>query len=147
MTMSDGSNHAKAVRRVAEARQIVAEQRLRIERLRARGGSTTGPENTLALFERTLKCLEDHEQMLRLQLPPPQIPETLSRLSQIRLSSSYVGFGAELAFSPLLMALAHSGTRLLGRGAPPATTVYGSGALPLETVKLEAASHAVPLTQ
>jgi hypothetical protein len=63
--MGDESEYAKAVRHVAEARQIVAEQRKRIERLKARGHPVFDHEQTLRVFEGTLAALEDHERLLR----------------------------------------------------------------------------------
>ena len=55
----------QAVRHVAEAKRFVAEQRQRIEKLKASGISTLDAEQTLDVFTTTLKLLEDHEQYLR----------------------------------------------------------------------------------
>lgn len=65
MADDDESALAMAVRHVAEARRIVAGQRQRIERLRADGHNVLDFEQTLSVFEATLRLLEDHESMLR----------------------------------------------------------------------------------
>jgi hypothetical protein len=49
-----------ARRHVLTGRQIVANQRLRIEYLKAKGLSTSDAETTLALFERSQEIFEDH---------------------------------------------------------------------------------------
>ncbi len=52
-----------AVRHVAEARRMVAEQQERIARLRAAGASTRDAEQSLDVFQSTLSLLEEHERM------------------------------------------------------------------------------------
>lgn len=56
---------AVAARHVAQARIIVAQQRERIARLKARGLSTHNYEVTLDVFIGTLQSLEHHERALR----------------------------------------------------------------------------------
>lgn len=56
---------AVAARHVAQARIIVAQQRERIARLKARGLSTHNYEVTLDVFIGTLQSLEHHESVLR----------------------------------------------------------------------------------
>ncbi len=54
-----------AATRVAEARRIVAGQRLLIETLKASGQPTHDAEVSLALYVSALKVLESHEFKLR----------------------------------------------------------------------------------
>ena len=54
-----------AVRHVAEARQIVVQQRERIARLKADGHSTVDHEKTLEVFETTLRIFEHDERRIR----------------------------------------------------------------------------------
>lgn len=49
-----------ATRHVTEGRRIVAEQRARVDRLRATGRDTYGAEQELRLFEDSLAIFEDH---------------------------------------------------------------------------------------
>ena len=49
-------------RHVAEGRRIVGLQRLRIERMKARGQNTADAEQTLVLFEQSLAILKEHLQ-------------------------------------------------------------------------------------
>jgi hypothetical protein len=49
-----------AGRYVVDGRQIIAEQRLRVEWLRAMGRDTSDAELTLELFEYSLGLLEEH---------------------------------------------------------------------------------------
>ena len=49
-----------SVRYVVDGRQIIAEQRLRVEWLRAMGRDTSDAELTLELFEYSLGILEEH---------------------------------------------------------------------------------------
>jgi hypothetical protein len=56
---------AMAARHVAEGRRIVAQQRARIARLRARGHPVGDHQQVLSAFEETLRHLEWHEKMLR----------------------------------------------------------------------------------
>jgi hypothetical protein len=49
-------------RDVAEGRRIVGLQRLRIERMRARGQNTAEAEQTLMLCEQSLAILKEHLQ-------------------------------------------------------------------------------------
>jgi hypothetical protein len=49
-------------RDVAEGRRIVGLQRLRIERMKARGQNTAEAEQTLMLFEQSLAILKEHLQ-------------------------------------------------------------------------------------
>ena len=53
-----------AIRHVAQARRIVWQQRVRIERLKALGADATCAEETLRMFERNLKIFEDHRDCL-----------------------------------------------------------------------------------
>jgi hypothetical protein len=55
----------QAVRHVAEGRLIVARQRELISVLKAKGHATAPQEQTLQIFESTLRLLEDHERLLR----------------------------------------------------------------------------------
>jgi hypothetical protein len=50
---------------VARARVIVSEQQKRVARLNAKGHAIDTHEKTLAMFEMTLRSLEDHERLLR----------------------------------------------------------------------------------
>jgi hypothetical protein len=50
---------------VAEGRRSVVRQRARIAKLEALGASTLEAENTLEVFLRTLRVLEDYETLLR----------------------------------------------------------------------------------
>jgi hypothetical protein len=52
-----------AIRHVAVARQIVWQQRIRIDRLKALGADATRAEETLRIFESNLKIFEDHEDL------------------------------------------------------------------------------------
>jgi hypothetical protein len=54
-----------AGRHVAKAREIVANQRRRIEKLRAVGASTFDAEQTLRIFEANLRLFEEHEREWR----------------------------------------------------------------------------------
>jgi hypothetical protein len=56
---------ATAARHVAQGRIIVAQQRERVARLKARGSSTREHERTLDIFLSTLEILEEHERELR----------------------------------------------------------------------------------
>jgi hypothetical protein len=64
----------QAVRHVAEGRRIVANQRARIAKLRALGHPTLNHEQTLSIFESTLRIFEDHARALCAEagIPPPQ---------------------------------------------------------------------------
>ena len=53
-----------ARRHVAEGRLIVSRQKLRIARLKAAGCFTLDAEQTLDVFERSLRIFEEHEQKL-----------------------------------------------------------------------------------
>ncbi|HLH93656.1 MAG TPA: hypothetical protein VKW08_00920 [Xanthobacteraceae bacterium] len=53
-----------AARHVAEGRRIVERQKARIARLKLGGHPTLDHEQTLQLFESTLRILEEHEQQL-----------------------------------------------------------------------------------
>ena len=55
----------QAVRQVAESKRFIAEQRQRIEKLRASGISTLDAEQTLDVLSSTLKLLENHERYVR----------------------------------------------------------------------------------
>lgn len=59
---------AVAARHVAQGRAIVARQRERIARLKAKGACTASYERTLELFVATLEILEEHEHTL---IAPP----------------------------------------------------------------------------
>lgn len=54
-----------AARHVAAGRRIVARQRERIARLRMAGHPTLDHEQTLRIFESTLRIFEDHEREIR----------------------------------------------------------------------------------
>jgi hypothetical protein len=67
---------------VTQTRWIVASQRDRVERLRGAGYDTSGAEQTLRVFEKSLRTFEDYRDWLRnhgahlgpsaLVWPPPQ---------------------------------------------------------------------------
>jgi hypothetical protein len=59
------SDLAMASRHVAEARRIVGRQRERIAKLKAAGHSTLDHEQTLQVFESTLRIFEDHERQIK----------------------------------------------------------------------------------
>ena len=54
-----------AAQYVAEAKKILARQRLRVAKLKALGASTLDAEHTLEVYESTLKLLEEHEATVR----------------------------------------------------------------------------------
>jgi protein-disulfide isomerase-like protein with CxxC motif len=54
-----------AVQRIAEARQIVTDQRALIEKLKAAGHPTLDAERALPMYLSALKHLEDHARRLR----------------------------------------------------------------------------------
>ena len=54
-----------AVRHVAEARRIVEEQRRRIASAKEVGNATLDLEQTLQMFESTLRIFEDDERRIR----------------------------------------------------------------------------------
>jgi hypothetical protein len=56
---------AVAVHHVARAQTIVSEQRERVAKLKAKGHSIERHEQTLMIFELTLRSLEDHERLLQ----------------------------------------------------------------------------------
>jgi hypothetical protein len=56
---------ATAARHVAQGRIIVAQQRERVDRLKAIGSRTREHERTLDVFISTLQILEEHERELR----------------------------------------------------------------------------------
>jgi hypothetical protein len=58
-------------RHVAEGRRIVGLQRLRIERMKARGQNTAEAEQTLVLFEQSLAILKQHLQAKMTGNSPP----------------------------------------------------------------------------
>jgi hypothetical protein len=58
---------------VAEGRRSVVRQRARIAKLHAIGASTSEAENTLDVFLRTLRVLEDYETLLREEIDEPAI--------------------------------------------------------------------------
>jgi hypothetical protein len=59
---------AQAIRHVTEGRLIVARQRELVSLLTAKGHATAPHEQTLGLFESTLRLLEDHERLLRREI-------------------------------------------------------------------------------
>jgi hypothetical protein len=63
------SELATAVRHVTEGRRIVADQQARIARLAAGGHPTLDHQQTLDIFESTLRILEEHERTLRERKP------------------------------------------------------------------------------
>jgi hypothetical protein len=58
---------------VAEGRRSVVRQRARIAKLAALGASTLEAENTLDVFLRTLRVLEDYETLLREEFDEPTV--------------------------------------------------------------------------
>jgi len=58
-------DHRDLTRHVGEARQIVADQKDRIERLRKVGAHTVDAEHTLKVFEDNLRRLEENLQWLK----------------------------------------------------------------------------------
>jgi hypothetical protein len=67
--MSDKENAleselARAARHVASAKRIVAQQRERIAKLKARGHPVRHHEQLLNVFTRTLRALEYHERLI-----------------------------------------------------------------------------------
>lgn len=65
----------QAVRQVAESKRFIAEQRQRIEKLRASGISTLDAEQTLDVLSSTLKLLENHERYVRQHTLKTQLRE------------------------------------------------------------------------
>jgi len=61
----DESKILRAEQYVTKAHQIVASQRDRIERLRGAGYDTLDAEQTLRVFERSLRTFEDYRDLLR----------------------------------------------------------------------------------
>jgi hypothetical protein len=61
-----------AVRHVAEARRIVAQQRERIARLKADGHSIVDHEKTLEVLEATLRIFEHDERRIRERMGIPK---------------------------------------------------------------------------
>lgn len=59
---------AQAIRHVTEGRLIVARQRELVSALKAKGHKTAPHEQTLGIFESTLRLLEDHERLLRSEI-------------------------------------------------------------------------------
>jgi len=55
----------QAIRHVDEAKRLIAEQRQRIEKLKAAGISTLDAEQTLDVLSSTLPLLEKHERHVR----------------------------------------------------------------------------------
>jgi hypothetical protein len=65
MLPEDEADLEVATRHVAHGREIVVHQLLRIDRLKTAGLSTRTAEETLHVFETTLRILEQHERELR----------------------------------------------------------------------------------
>ena len=61
----DESKILRAEQYVTKAHQIVASQRDRIERLRGAGYDTLDAEQTLRVFEKSLRTFEDHRDWVR----------------------------------------------------------------------------------
>jgi hypothetical protein len=59
------SELATAARHVASGRLIVARQKARMAKLKAEGHATLDHEQTLQVFESTLRLFEDHERQLQ----------------------------------------------------------------------------------
>ena len=64
----DESTILRAERYVTKANQIVASQRDRIERLRGGGYDTLEAEQTLRVFEKSLRTFEDYRDWLLLRV-------------------------------------------------------------------------------
>jgi hypothetical protein len=58
-------------RDVAEGRRIVGLQRLRVERMKARGLDTAEAEQTLVIFEQSLAILKEHLHAKMVGSSPP----------------------------------------------------------------------------
>jgi hypothetical protein len=58
---------------VAEGRRSIVRQRARIAKLASLGASTLEAENTLDVFVRTLRVLEDYEALLREEVDEPAV--------------------------------------------------------------------------
>ena len=57
-----------AIRNVAEAQRIIAQQRDHIDRIKATGASAQEAEQTLEVFEELLAAFKDHEALLRIEI-------------------------------------------------------------------------------
>jgi hypothetical protein len=66
--MPHDSDLALAAHRVAQAKNFVAKQRMRIVKLKHAGCSTLNAEHTLEVFINTLELIEDYERQLRKNL-------------------------------------------------------------------------------
>jgi hypothetical protein len=62
----------QAVRYVAEAKRIIAQQRERLAKLKAAGDSVLDAEQTLDVFTISLRLLEDHQRLLQRQTDKPR---------------------------------------------------------------------------
>jgi hypothetical protein len=58
-------------RHVAEGRRIIGLERLRIERMKARGLNTAAAEQTLMSFVQSLAILKEHLQAMKVGSSPP----------------------------------------------------------------------------